>query len=53
MDASTLKTLYTTNQNSRDFLPPLAHFVTPIIANGRVFMGTQNSLVVYGLLSGR
>jgi hypothetical protein len=52
MDATTLKKLYTTNQNSRDFLPPLAHFVTPIVADGRVFIGTQNSLVVYGLLAG-
>ena len=52
MDASTLKKLYTTNQNSRDFLPPVAHFATPIAADGKVFMGTQNSLVVYGLLSG-
>jgi hypothetical protein len=54
MDAITLKTLYSSNRaaNSRDIMPPLAHFVTPIVADGRVFMGTQNSLVVYGLLSG-
>ena len=54
MDASTLKTLYTTMQaaNGRDTLPPVAHFATPIAADGRVFVGTQNSLVVYGLLSG-
>jgi hypothetical protein len=54
MDASTLKTLYTTTQaaNGRDTLPPLAHFATPIAADGKIFIGTQNSLVTYGLLSG-
>jgi hypothetical protein len=54
MDAVTLKLLYTSNQavNGRDTLPPLAHFANPIAADGRVFLGTQNSLVVYGLLSG-
>src|SRR5207245_7134850 len=45
-------TLYTSNQaaNRRDTLPPLAHFATPIAADGKVFVGTQNSLIVYGLL---
>ena len=54
MDAITLQTLYTTNEaaNGRDTMPPLAHFATPIAADGKVFVGTQNSLVVYGLLSG-
>jgi outer membrane protein assembly factor BamB len=54
MDAITLQTLYTTNDaaNGRDTMPPLAHFATPIAADGKVFVGTQNSLVVYGLLSG-
>jgi len=53
MDASTLKTLYTSNQaaNGRDTVPALAHFATPIAADGKIFIGTQNSLVVYGLLS--
>jgi CARDB protein len=52
LDAITLKTLYTSGQaaNGRDTLPPLAHFATPIAADGKVFIGTQNSLVVYGLL---
>lgn len=51
MDALTLNTLYTSNQagNGRDKLPPLAHFATPIATDGKVFVGTQNSLVVYGL----
>jgi len=53
MDAITLSTLYTSAQaaNGRDTLPPLAHFATPIAADGKVFVGTQNSLIVYGLLS--
>ncbi len=52
LDAVTLKTLYTSSQaaNGRDTLPPVTHFATPIIANGQVFIGTQNSLVTYGLL---
>ena len=39
MDAGTLKTLYTSGlaPNGRDTLPPLAHFATPIVADGKVF----------------
>lgn len=53
LDAGSLKTLYTSGlaPNGRDTLPPLAHFATPIVADGKVFFGTQNSLVVYGLLA--
>jgi hypothetical protein len=53
LQASTLKELYQSNQaaNGRDTLPPLAHFATPIVANGKVYVGTQSSLVTYGLLS--
>ncbi|MGE5053018.1 MAG: CARDB domain-containing protein [Acidobacteriota bacterium] len=52
MDAISLSTLYNSDQatNSRDTLPPLAHFANPIAIGGKVFVGTQNSLVVYGLL---
>ena len=52
MDAIRLSTLYNSDQaaNGRDALPPLAHFATPIAADGKVFVGTQNSLIVYGLL---
>lgn len=52
MNAQTLTLLYTSQQaaNGRDKVPPLAHFATPIVADGKVFIGTQNSLVVYGLL---
>jgi hypothetical protein len=52
VDAVTLKTLYTTTQapNQRDHLPPVPHFPEPIAADGKVFIGTQNSLVTYALL---
>jgi hypothetical protein len=52
LDAITLKKLYTSGQalNGRDTLPPTAHFATPIAANGKIFIGTQTSLVTYGLL---
>jgi hypothetical protein len=53
LDAITLNTLYTSDQaaGQRDTLPPVAHFAVPIAAEGKVFVGTQNSVVVYGLLS--
>ena len=51
-DAITLIKLYNSNDapNGRDTLPSRAHFATLIAADGKVFVGTQNSLVVYGLL---
>jgi hypothetical protein len=54
LDALTLKTLYNTAQapNSRDKLPPVPHFPEAIAADGKVFIGSQNSLVTYGLLPG-
>lgn len=49
-NAVNLQMLYSTSQvKTRDALPPIGHFVTPTIANGRVYIGTQNSLVAYGL----
>src|SRR5467141_2165266 len=50
-DAVSLKLLYTTNQapNGRDTLPPVGHFVTQTVTNGRVYVGTRNSLEAYGL----
>jgi hypothetical protein len=43
--------LYNTNQapNKRDMLPPVGHFVTQTVANGKVYVATQNSLEAYGL----
>jgi hypothetical protein len=53
-NASTLQTnlvkLYDTTQNSaRDALGSVPHFVTPLIANGRVYIGTNTEVQVYGL----
>jgi hypothetical protein len=54
LNAVTLQTIYDSTQaaNGRDTVPPLAHFATPIAVDGKVFLGTQNSVVVFGLLSG-
>lgn len=51
LNAVTLARLYTSNQaaGGRDTLPAYAHFASPIVADGEVFIGTQSSLVVYGL----
>ncbi len=51
-DASTLATLYASSQapNQRDVLPPLPHFANLMVVNGKVYVGTNNSLVAYGLL---
>ncbi|MGO8986440.1 MAG: hypothetical protein ACLQFM_16790 [Terriglobales bacterium] len=43
-DATTLARLYT------DALPPLPHFANQVVANGKVYIGSNNSVVVYGLL---
>ena len=44
--------LYDSAQNaSRDLLPATDKFVLPTITNGRVFVGTQTGVAVYGVLS--
>jgi hypothetical protein len=50
-DAVSLNLLYATNQapGGRDTLPQVGHFVTQTVANGRVYVGTRNSLEAYGL----
>lgn len=53
-NASTLQTnlleIYDTQQNSsRDALGPVPHFVTPLVENGRVYVGTNTQVKVYGL----
>jgi hypothetical protein len=52
-DALTLgKAIYGSGQapNGRDLLPALPHFANLVVANGKVYVGTNNSLVVFGLL---
>ena len=45
--------LYNSNQaaNGRDQFGPGNKFITPMIANGKVFVGTQNAVAVFGLLN--
>jgi len=50
-DASTLMELYNSSQaGSRDHCGNGNKFITPTIADGKVFLGTQNSVCVFGLL---
>jgi hypothetical protein len=53
-NASTLQTnlaeIYNTQQNgNRDALGTAPHFATPLIANGKVYVGTNTQLKAYGL----
>lgn len=51
-DALTLVRLYNSGQapNHRDTLPPVPHFAAEVVVNGKVYVGTNNSLVAFGLL---
>jgi outer membrane protein assembly factor BamB len=51
-DARTLLELYNSNQaaNARDQFGAGNKFITPTIANGKVYVGTTNSVAVFGLL---
>jgi hypothetical protein len=52
MDPSTLQVLWTTGMaaQNRDVLPMTAHFATPVLADGKLFIGALRELLVYGLL---
>jgi hypothetical protein len=52
-DAKTLNELYNTNQaaNGRDHFGNGNKFITPMIANGKVYVGTTTGVGVFGLLS--
>jgi len=52
-DASNLANeLYNSNQaGSRDHFGSASHFGTPMIVNGKVYVGTSNSVAVFGLLT--
>jgi hypothetical protein len=50
-NAQNLSQIYSTTQaGTRDTLLPRAHFDTQTVANGKVYVGTQTNLMVYGLL---
>ncbi len=52
-NTTNLAITYSSNQalNNRDTVGPIAHFATPTIANGKVYVGTTTQLVFYGLMS--
>jgi len=53
--ARTLQLLYNSNQasNGRDHFGNGNKFITPMITHGKVYVGTQNGVGVFGLLSNK
>ncbi len=54
-NAKTLVEIYNTNQaaNGRDHFGAGNKYITPMIANGKVYVGTTNGVGVFGLLAGK
>jgi hypothetical protein len=52
-NTANLAITYSSNQatGNRDTLGSVAHFATPTIANGKVYVGTTTQLTVYGLMA--
>jgi hypothetical protein len=52
-NTANLAVTYSSNQalGNRDTVGPIAHFATPTIANGKVYVGTTTQLAVYGLMA--
>ena len=49
--ANLTKEIYHSNQaGSRDHFGSASHFGTPMIANGKVYVGTTDGVAVFGLL---
>ncbi len=51
-DAKSLVKIYTSTAaaNKRDLIPDAPHFANIVVANGKLYVGTNNSLITYGLL---
>jgi hypothetical protein len=51
-NTSNLAIAYSSSQatGNRDIVGPMAHFASPTIANGKVYVGTTTGLLVYGLM---
>ena len=51
-DATTLAVLYKSNKTrGRDALDPLPHYANIMVNNGKLYVGTNDSLTVFGLLN--